>query len=230
MDYDAGILAVPRRLFSQNYVDGGCEGDPPKNTTTDDTLGCYATNYLILVIGVLAACAFVRARERLERAGASGVERGLAAAYAAFFALTGLGYGFAGVLHHRFALAPPGWWAAAYIIVLLGNAGLCGVGALLTRGDAPSTKWKLGVAATALVNVAVCVEIKVLRRVRAESSRLPPRHRRDACSMAWRCRFLTARRNRAPDALVDFHKGTCRAWAPQRALAGAPPARLKLIL
>ena len=26
-----------------------------------------------------------------------------------------------------------------------------------------------------------------------ESSRCPPRHRRDACSMAWRCRFLTAR-------------------------------------
>ena len=108
MDY-----AVPRRLFSQNYVDGGCVGDPPKNTTTDDTLGCYATNYLILVIGVLAACAFVRARERLERAGASGVERGLAAAYAAFFALTGLGYGAAGVLHHRFALAPQGSDAGA---------------------------------------------------------------------------------------------------------------------
>ena len=40
-----------------------------------------------------------------------------------------------------------------------------------------------------------CVEIKILRRVRVESSRPPPRHRRDACSMAWRCRFLTARRN-----------------------------------
>ena len=39
-----------------------------------------------------------------------------------------------------------------------------------------------------------CVEIKILRRVRAESSRRPPRHRRDACSMAWRCRFLAARR------------------------------------
>ena len=38
-----------------------------------------------------------------------------------------------------------------------------------------------------------CVEIKILRRVRAESSRRPPRHRRGACSMAWRCRFLTAR-------------------------------------
>ena len=40
--------------------------------------------------------------------------------------------------------------------------------------------------------VMICVEIKS-RRVRAESSPRPPRHRRDACSMAWRCRFLTAR-------------------------------------
>jgi hypothetical protein len=38
-----------------------------------------------------------------------------------------------------------------------------------------------------------CAEIKILRRVRAESSRRSPRHRRDACSTAWRCRFLTAR-------------------------------------
>ena len=40
--------------------------------------------------------------------------------------------------------------------------------------------------------VPLCVEIKILRRVRAQSSRRPPRHRRDACSMAWRCRFLAA--------------------------------------
>ena len=38
-------------------------------------------------------------------------------------------------------------------------------------------------------------EIKISRRLRAESSRRPPRHRRDARSMAWRCRFLTARRS-----------------------------------
>ena len=38
-----------------------------------------------------------------------------------------------------------------------------------------------------------CVEIKILRRVRAEPSRRPPRRRRDACSTAWRCRFLAAR-------------------------------------
>ena len=41
--------------------------------------------------------------------------------------------------------------------------------------------------------VKICVEIKVLRPVRAESSRRPPRHRHDAGSMAWRCRFLAAR-------------------------------------
>ena len=41
--------------------------------------------------------------------------------------------------------------------------------------------------------VSSSVEIKILRRVRAEASRRPPRHRRAACSMAWRCRFLTAR-------------------------------------
>ena len=33
-----------------------------------------------------------------------------------------------------------------------------------------------------------------LRHIRAESSCRPPRYRRDACSMAWRCRHLTARR------------------------------------
>ena len=41
--------------------------------------------------------------------------------------------------------------------------------------------------------VTICVEIKILRRVRAESARRPPRHRCDACSMAWRCWFLAAR-------------------------------------
>ena len=60
-------------------------------------------------------------------------------------------------------------------------------------------------------HVLNCVEIKILRRVRAESSRRPPRHRRDACSTAWGCRFPTARRSqdgRAPDSLVDFHTGS----------------------
>ena len=48
-------------------------------------------------------------------------------------------------------------------------------------------------SAYARAHVASCVEIKILRRVRAESSHRPPRHQRDACSMAWRCRFLAAR-------------------------------------
>ena len=46
--------------------------------------------------------------------------------------------------------------------------------------------------AAARADVRRRVEIK-LRRVRPKSSRRPPRHRRDACSMAWRCRFLTAK-------------------------------------
>ena len=44
----------------------------------------------------------------------------------------------------------------------------------------------------ALGVVIACVGIKILRRIRAESSRQPPRHRRDASS---------------PYALVDFHTG-----------------------
>ena len=44
-------------------------------------------------------------------------------------------------------------------------------------------------------SVNSCVEIKIFRRVRPESSRRPPRHRRDACSMAWRGGSLTARRS-----------------------------------
>jgi hypothetical protein len=52
--------------------------------------------------------------------------------------------------------------------------------------------WSVAIDGNTIV-VGACVEIKILRRVRAEASRRPPRHRRDACSMAWRCEFLTAR-------------------------------------
>ena len=53
-------------------------------------------------------------------------------------------------------------------------------------------------------HVGFCEEIKVLWRIRAESSRRPPRHRRDACSMAWRCRFLTARRSQRGRAIAEI--------------------------
>ena len=57
--------------------------------------------------------------------------------------------------------------------------------------------------AAAVAGVSYCVEIKLLRRVRAESSRRPPRHRRDACSTAWRCRFLTARLSQHGHVIVE---------------------------
>ena len=43
--------------------------------------------------------------------------------------------------------------------------------------------WHWQMAMTAILLVTLCVKSKILRRVR------------DACSMAWRCRFLTARPN-----------------------------------
>ena len=44
---------------------------------------------------------------------------------------------------------------------------------------------------------------QILRRVRAESSRRPPRHQRNACSMAWQCRFLTARRSQRGHVIAE---------------------------
>ena len=46
-------------------------------------------------------------------------------------------------------------------------------------------------------------QIKFSRCLRAESSRRPSRHRREACSMAWRCRFLTARRSQHGSVVAD---------------------------
>ena len=51
--------------------------------------------------------------------------------------------------------------------------------------------------------VGVSAEIKILRRVRAESSRRPPRHRHDACSMAWPCRFLAARPSQVGSVIAE---------------------------
>ena len=51
----------------------------------------------------------------------------------------------------------------------------------------------MNLTAQRLDHVVAGVEIKILRRVCAESSLRRPRHRRDACSMAWRCGSLTAR-------------------------------------
>ena len=39
--------------------------------------------------------------------------------------------------------------------------------------------------------------------LRPESSRRPPRHRRDACSMAWRCRFFAARRSQRGHVIAE---------------------------
>ena len=70
------------------------------------------------------------------------------------------------------------------------------------RGDAVIFDGRLP-HRTAPFTARACVEIKILRRVRAELSRRPPRHRRDVCSMAWRCRFLTVRRNQRGHVIAE---------------------------
>ena len=62
----------------------------------------------------------------------------------------------------------------------------------------------MNLTAQRLDHVGACVEIKILRSVC--SSLRPPRHRRDACSMAWRCRFLTARQSQ-DGRVVTRHTG-----------------------
>ena len=70
------------------------------------------------------------------------------------------------------------------------------------RGDAVIFDGRLP-HRTAPFTARACVEIKILRRVRAELSRRSPRHRRDVCSMAWRCRFLGARPSQAGRFIVE---------------------------
>ena len=69
------------------------------------------------------------------------------------------------------------------------------------------------------------------RRVRADSSRQPPRHRRAACSMAWRCWFITAGRGQHGSIIAkkDLVKN-CRVhpthWLIPHRPRGADAARL----
>ena len=62
------------------------------------------------------------------------------------------------------------------------------------------TEWFKHVDCASGFAVAACVEIKFTAR---SSSRCPPRHRRDACSMAWGCRFLTARPSQDGRAIAE---------------------------
>ena len=82
---------------------------------------------------------------------------------------------------------------------------LAGERALDVAGESYRAAKEAARLATAMAQhaVTVCVEIKILRRVRAESSRRPPRHRCDACSMAWRCRFLTAQRSQHGSVIAE---------------------------
>ena len=72
-------------------------------------------------------------------------------------------------------------------------------------GDAaaPWTQPEVERDALALTYTSGTVWKSNLLRVRPESPCRPPRHRRDACSMAWQCRFLTARRSQRGHVIAE---------------------------
>ena len=80
-----------------------------------------------------------------------------------------------------------------------------------------------------------CVEIKILRRVRADSMRRPPRHRRDACSMAaalcsiYECRrsdtFTRSRRSLPVRRARTHHSHTHNGATPPRRSRVSTPCR-----
>ena len=82
-----------------------------------------------------------------------------------------------------------------HVLVMTVNPGFGGQAYIPTMTDKIEKirKWIVDRGLDVDIEVDGCVKIKSSRRLRAESSRRPPRHRRDACSMAWRYRFLTAR-------------------------------------
>ena len=71
-----------------------------------------------------------------------------------------------------------------------------------TKAANPAIRLDYDEALSYFVGAALCGN-QNLRRVRAESSRRPPRHRRDACATAWRCRFLTARRSQRGHVIAE---------------------------
>jgi hypothetical protein len=77
---------VLRRLYDEKYIDSGCDPslfDPADQV--DDTLGTYATNYVIGAVGWVFALLFLVARKPTT--------------WACYFFCTGIGYLLAGVAH-----------------------------------------------------------------------------------------------------------------------------------
>jgi len=103
-----------RILYDDSWLQADCPGDPPSGTTTDNTVGTYVTNYVVLGIG-LVACGLTLSST------AVGWQKGLTIA---FFVFTGLGYGVAGLMHQFFYDDESVIGRISYSLVTLGTGAL----------------------------------------------------------------------------------------------------------
>uniref|UniRef100_A0A6U8U2U2 Chitin synthase export chaperone n=1 Tax=Zooxanthella nutricula TaxID=1333877 RepID=A0A6U8U2U2_9DINO len=107
-----------RRLYNLEWVGAGCDGPRGSlpGTSTDDTVGTYATDYAVAVVGFVTAAALLCNHS---------LPRSHKLCGASFFAWTAFGYGVAGALRqslredelsptHRFA------WTVSFVSTLIG--------------------------------------------------------------------------------------------------------------
>jgi len=103
-------------LYDMEYVKGGCVGEPPPGTATDDTFGTYSSNCAIAIVGLAAAVAMLLNKRASTSYKTLSVN---------FFAWTAFGYAVGGVLrqvlhedteHEKHAA----WWKTSYVATLLG--------------------------------------------------------------------------------------------------------------
>mmetsp|Transcript_49254 Transcript_49254/g.86702 ORF Transcript_49254/g.86702 Transcript_49254/m.86702 type:complete len:266 (+) Transcript_49254:110-907(+) len=108
---------MTRRLYDSEWMEAGCNGTFPPGTNTDDTFGCYASDYLIAVVCLLGAMAIA------TKADASKWFKILVAGK---FVFDGLGFGLAGLLHQIFHededhMEHVLLWKISYTATLLGS-------------------------------------------------------------------------------------------------------------
>ena len=135
-----------RALYDAGYIAGGCVGDPPPDTASDNTDESYMTDFAIGIVGIVMAFLIFKCRCRCKPEGARRREHDDEKLSAGFMLFTGLGYGMLGFMHRivfyeedEVALG-----SLAYGLILVGNAFLGAIGLGLCTPFAVASQLKRG--------------------------------------------------------------------------------------